>query len=81
MHCECSIVANPIPLFVDIKFALHHFSTFQSLSYFLFLLENRIENLMSHPGFIGATTCDVTTCDSRVKLEQPHVMLPYVIHM
>jgi hypothetical protein len=30
------------------------------------------------------TTCDITTCDSRVKLEQPHVMLPhqtYVIHM
>jgi hypothetical protein len=26
---------------------------------------------------IGTTTCDITTGDSHVKLEQPHVILPH----
>ena len=30
---------------------------------------------------IGTTTCDITTCDLHVKLEQSHLILPHVIHM
>jgi hypothetical protein len=30
---------------------------------------------------IPITTCDITTPDSHVKLEQPHVILPHVIHI